>query len=100
MKPAHVHAAKSKTVKGQEISETFMTTYVQIRPPGYGHSIVVRTEESRQRASKRAVLKTPNFIVKHTAQDIADEKHLSRSKPYPKKGRNEAARRLRRMQAA
>jgi hypothetical protein len=74
-----------------------MTTYVQIRPPGYDHSIVVRTEESRQRASRRAVLKSPNFIAKMTAQDVADEKHLSRSKPYPNKGRNEAARRLRQM---
>jgi hypothetical protein len=74
-----------------------MTTYVQVKPPGYDRAIVVRTEESRQLASKRAVLKTPNFIVKRTAQDVADEKHLSRSKPYPNKGRNEAARRLRQM---
>jgi hypothetical protein len=77
-----------------------MTTYVQIRPPGYDHSIVVRTEESRRRASLRAVHKASSFPVRFTAQEIADEKHLSRSKPYPKKGRNEAARRLRRMQAA
>jgi hypothetical protein len=70
-----------------------MTTYVQIKPPGYDRAIVVRTEESRQRASKRAVLRTPNFIVKQSAQDVADEKHLSRSKPYPNKGRKEAERR-------
>jgi hypothetical protein len=75
-----------------------MTTYVQVKPPGYERAIVVRTEESRQRASKRAILKTPNFTERFTAQEIANEKHLSRSKPYPNKGRNEIAeRRLRRM---
>jgi hypothetical protein len=77
--------------------EKYMTTYVQVKPPGYDRAIVVRTEESRQRASKRAILKTPNFTERFTAQEIANEKHLSRSKPYPNKGRNEAERRLRRM---
>jgi hypothetical protein len=71
-----------------------MTTYVQIRPPGYDHSIVVRTEESRQRASRRAVLKSPNFIAKMTAQEAADEKHLSRSKAYMDIGKRERDRRL------
>jgi hypothetical protein len=74
-----------------------MTTYVQVKPPGYDRAIVVRTEESRQRASMRAVQRAKTFPIRFTAQDVADEKHLSRSKPYPNKGRNEAARRLRQM---
>jgi hypothetical protein len=71
-----------------------MTTYVQIKPPGYDHSIVVRTEESRQRAAKRAVLRTPNFTVRMTAQEAADEAHLSRSKAYMEIGKRERERRL------
>lgn len=75
-----------------------MTTYVTKRPPGYAKSIVMRTEESRQRASKRAILRTPDFVPRTTAQEVADEKKLSRSKEYPRKGANEVSRRLRKMQ--
>lgn len=71
-----------------------MTTYVEIKPPGYERSIVVRTEESRQRAAKRAVLRSPNFIAKMTAQEAADEAHLSRSKAYMDIGKRERERRL------
>lgn len=81
-----------------------MTTYISIKPPGYTRSIVVRTEESRQRASRRAVLRTPTFNPllgqPRSAQDVADETHLSRSKQYPNKGSREAERRVRRMNRA
>jgi hypothetical protein len=73
-----------------------MTTYVTKKPPGYTRSIVVRTEESRQRAANRAVLRVPSFNPLkdvRSAQNVADEKKLSRSKEYPNKGRKEAARR-------
>jgi hypothetical protein len=75
-----------------------MTTYVTKKLPGYTRSIVVRTEESRQRAAKRAVLRTPEIsTLARSAQDVADETHLSRSKAYPRKGKREAARRVRQM---
>jgi hypothetical protein len=75
-------------------------TYTTKKLPGYVRQIVVRTEESRQRAALRAVHRAPSFnALKGTpvsAQDIADEKHLSRSKEYPNKGRAEAERRCER----
>jgi hypothetical protein len=74
-----------------------MTTYVGIRHIGQKQTTVVRTEESRRRASHRAVLRTPDFVPKFSAQEVADEKNLSRSKPYPNKGRREAARRVEQM---
>jgi hypothetical protein len=77
--------------------EKNMTTYVTKKPAGYTRSIVVRTEESRQRAAHRAVLRTPSFIPRMSAQDAADEQKLSRSKEYPNKGNGERARRVRQM---
>lgn len=78
-----------------------MATYITKRPVGLTRDIVVRTEESRQRASRRAVLKTPTFDPRRgpirTAQEVADETHLSRSKPYFEKGKREAERRVRQM---
>jgi hypothetical protein len=78
-----------------------MSTYITKRPVGLTRDIVVRTEESRQRASHRAMLKTPTFDPKkgpvRSAQDVADETHLSRSKPYFEKGKREAERRVRQM---
>lgn len=79
-----------------------MSTYITTRPVGLTRDIVVRTEASRQRASRRAVLKTPTFSPLNgpvrSAQEVADEKHLSRSKPYPNKGSGEAGRRFDREQ--
>lgn len=79
-----------------------MPTYITKRPVGLTRDIVVRTDESRQRASRRAVLRTPTFDPLkgpvRSAQDVADEMHLSRSKPYFEKGKREAARRFEREQ--
>lgn len=79
-----------------------MSTYITKRPVGLTRDIVVRTEESRQRASRRAVLKTPTFDPMkgppRSAQEVADETHLSRSKQYFEKGKGEAERRFLREQ--
>lgn len=74
-----------------------MTTYTTKRPQGLTRDIVVRTEESRQRAANRAVLRSPSRPLVYDPQDIAREKFLSRSKPYPNKGKREQARRLAKM---
>lgn len=64
---------------------------------------LVRTASSMELASRRAVLKTPTFnplLPLRPAHDVADEKWLSRSRPYSNKGRNEATRRVLRMNCA
>lgn len=71
-----------------------MSTYITHRPQGMVRSVVIRTELSQQRASKRAILREPARPYTISPQDVADEKHLSRSKPYPNKGLAEAGRRL------
>lgn len=57
----------------------------------YGH--VIRTEHSRQMKDRRDVLKADTTRYTRTAQEVADERHLSRSKEYPNKGRKESERR-------
>lgn len=62
------------------------------------HGRVVRTAGSMERKEKRDVAKEPRYPLagKHP-QETADERWLSRSKPYFNKGVNEAARRVRQM---
>lgn len=60
-----------------------------------GH--LCRTSQSMSLESRRVIKETDTTKYKYSAQEIADEKHLSRSKPYPNKGAQEAARRLARM---
>jgi hypothetical protein len=56
-----------------------------------------RTAFSVLRGELRKVWRTDTTKYKFTAQEKADEKWLSRSRPYPNKGVNEAKRRLLKM---
>ncbi len=58
------------------------------------HGKVIRTAKSMELAERRAVLQADTTKYRFEAQEKTDEKWLSRSKPYPNKGRQEAARRL------
>ena len=55
---------------------------------------IVKTARSMYLAERRAVAKADTTKYFFSAQEKADEKWLSRSRPYQNKGRQEAARRL------
>lgn len=60
---------------------------------------VIRTARSEFLKERRAVLQADATKYLYSAQEKADEKWLSRSKPYDNKGKKEAARRRARMAA-